>query len=79
MIETSALKRLVLGPAAGLLALCAAGCAHVPVYDQKEVSKSGMTFSDSLLASDEVNAMGQLESGRAVSGGAQSAGCTACR
>ena len=60
-------------------ALFAAGCAAVPVYRQERVSQPAMTFSNSLVDDASLKLLPQLESGSAVSGGAQAAGCTACR
>lgn len=64
---------------AGAGALAVAGCTNVPVYQQELVSKPGMIFSDSLVDAPRVNLLSQIEAGAAVSGGAQAAGCTACR
>lgn len=65
-----------------VLALVAAalvtGCAGVPVAQQRLVSRPGMTFSDSPVLADRGALVAQLEPGRAA-GGAQAAGCTACR
>ncbi|MEM9160404.1 MAG: hypothetical protein AAGB46_15265 [Verrucomicrobiota bacterium] len=54
-------------------------CATVPAYKQQHVSKTGMTFSDNPTENNRVNLLSQLESGSSISGGAQAAGCTACR
>jgi len=62
-----------------LTAIALSGCASVPVYEQQYVSKSGMTFSENPADNDRVNLISQIEPGSAVSGGAQTAGCTACR
>ncbi len=64
---------------AGLAFLALGGCASVPIYEQQLVSKTGMTFSDSVVETAQVNLATQIEPGSAVSGGAQAAGCTACR
>lgn len=56
-----------------------AGCAGVPAYEQGLVSKPGMVFSDSFVGNPRVDLQTQIEAGTAVSGGAQAAGCTACR
>ncbi len=61
----------------GLLLLV--GCSSIPAYQQEYVSKAGMVNSDSMLESSRVNLMSQIEPGNSVSGGAQAAGCTACR
>lgn len=68
---------LLLAAAAALLALFA-GCAGVPVAQQRLVSRPGMVFSDSPVLASRGALAGQLEPGRAA-GGAQAAGCTACR
>ncbi len=61
------------------LILVVGGCANVPVYEQRLVSKVGMTQTDSLVQGDQVNLLSQIEPGSAISGGAVAAGCTACR
>jgi hypothetical protein len=68
---------LICGLAAAAFAL--AGCAGVPAYEQALVSKPGMLFSDSFVGNPRVDLQTQIEAGTAVSGGAQAAGCTACR
>ena len=73
---TSRVNLLVVG--LGLAALTG-GCTQVPVYQQVHVSKTGMLFSDSLVCSPRPNLVTQIEPGSAASGGAQAAGCTACR
>jgi len=73
---TSRVNLLVVG--LGLAALTG-GCTQVPVYQQVHVSKTGMLFSESLVASPRPNLITQIEPGSATSGGAQAAGCTACR
>jgi len=65
---------LILG--AGLLG---AGCKAVPVMQQRLVSKPNMVFSDSPVFSYQSQVLTQIEPGSALSGGAQAAGCTACR
>lgn len=65
--------------AASLTLVFLGGCASVPIYEQQIVSKTGMTFSDSIVESSQTNLTIQIEPGSAVSGGAQAAGCTACR
>ncbi len=70
---------LLLSLAAGLALLVVfAGCAAVPVAQQRLVSRPGMVFSDSPVLADRGALAAQLEPGRAA-GGAQAAGCTACR
>ena len=54
------------------------GCAGVPVAQQRLVSRPGMVFSDSPVLAGRGVLTAQLEPGRAA-GGAQAAGCTACR
>ena len=85
MIETTTFRKLaaasrVILLVVGLgLAALSGGCTQVPVYQQVHVSKTGMLFSDSLVASPRPNLVTQIEPGSAASGGAQAAGCTACR
>lgn len=64
---------------AGLLAWGASGCTSVPVYRQIQVSRPNMQFSDSLVYSYQSSLIAQVEPGSALSGGAQTAGCTACK
>lgn len=64
--------------AGGVLAALLPGCAGVPVAQQRLVSRPGMVFSDSPLLNTRGALAAQLEPGRAA-GGAQAAGCTACR
>lgn len=56
-----------------------AGCTVVPVNQQRLVAKPGMLFADEATLYARSALRGQLESGAAVSGGAQAAGCTSCR
>ncbi len=63
----------------GAAALLAAGCARVPVAQQRRISQPALVFSDSPVAAHQPNLTGQIEPGTAVSGGAQAAGCTTCR
>lgn len=56
-----------------------AGCTAVPVQQQRLVSKPNMLFSDSTVFNYYSKLFNQIESGAAVSGGAQAAGCTSCR
>lgn len=69
-------KLLVL---AALGAVVLSGCTTVPAYQQQFVSKTGMTFEDSLVDSQEPTLQAQLEPGVDSSGGAQASGCSACR
>ena len=67
----------------GLLAVVvilpgAAGCAGVSAAQQRLVSRPGMIFSDAPHLTARSALASQLEPGRAA-GGAQAAGCTACR
>ncbi len=55
------------------------GCRAVPVMEQRLVSKPNMVFSDSPVFSYQSQVLTQVEPGSALSGGAQAAGCTACR
>ena len=57
----------------------AGGCAHVPVAQQRLVTKTEMTFQSSAGGHPGSNLIGQIEPGSASSGGAQAAGCTSCR
>ena len=60
--------------------LFAAGCASPAVRQQRLVSKPNMLFSDSAVFTyNSTRLLPQLEPGSATSGGAQNAGCTACR
>jgi len=54
------------------------GCAGVPAAQQRLVSRPGMVFSDAPHLSNRSALAAQIEPGRAA-GGAQAAGCTACR
>ena len=60
------------------LVLFMAGCAGVPAAQQRLVSRPGMIFSDAPHLSSRSALAAQIEPGRAA-GGAQAAGCTACR
>ncbi|MDE0768405.1 MAG: hypothetical protein OSB19_08435 [Opitutaceae bacterium] len=71
--------RLRLPLCLSIAAIALSDCTSVPVYQQQYVSKDGMTFSDNPAETDRVNLISQIEPGSAVSGGAQAAGCTACR
>lgn len=62
-----------------LLGIVNSGCKAVPVMQQRLVSKPNMVFSDSPVFSYQSQVMTQIEPGSALSGGAQAAGCTACR
>jgi hypothetical protein len=55
------------------------GCRAVPVSQQRLVARPNMQFSDSPAYSNGAAVLSQIESGSAVSGGAQAAGCTSCR
>ena len=56
-----------------------AGCKSVPAMEQRLVSKPNMVFSDSPVFAYQWQVLTQIEPGSALSGGAQAAGCTACR
>ena len=56
-----------------------AGCKSVPMVEQRLVSKPNMVFSDSPVFAYQWQVLTQIEPGSALSGGAQAAGCTACR
>ncbi|MCS1412211.1 MAG: hypothetical protein M2R45_05416 [Verrucomicrobia subdivision 3 bacterium] len=61
------------------VALGGTGCKAVPVMKQRLVSKPNMVFSDSPVFAYQSQVLTQIEPGSALSGGAQAAGCTACR
>ena len=61
------------------LALAAGGCVQVPPYEQALVSKPNMSFEDVGAFAGAARLLPQVEPGSASSGGAQGAGCTACR
>ena len=61
------------------LAWLGVGCARVPVAAQRLVSKPNMVFGDTLVFNDARRLVAQIEPGSAFSGGAQAAGCTACK
>ena len=79
MIRTAYLRRVGATTLLFAALIVGSGCASVAVYEQQYVSKSGMTFSENPVENDRVNLNSQIEPGSAVSGGAQAAGCTACR
>jgi hypothetical protein len=56
-----------------------AGCARVPIASQRLVSKPNMVFGDTMVFNDQRRLIAQIEPGSAFSGGAQAAGCTACK
>ncbi len=60
-------------------AILFAGCQTVPAYQQEQLSKPGMTFSDSLVEQSISSLTAQVEPGSQTSGGAQASGCSACR
>ena len=60
------------------VALFSTGCTGVPAAQQRLVSRPGMIFSDAPHLSSRSALAAQVEPGRAA-GGAQAAGCTACR
>ena len=63
-----------------ILAISAlAGCARVPVHQQRLVAKPNMLFSDSPVFNYYSRVLTQIETGASASGGAQAAGCTSCR
>jgi len=68
-----------LGLAVGVVGLVATGCAPVPVHQQRLVAKPGMLFSESAVLRVAPALLVQIESGAAISGGGQAAGCTSCR
>ena len=64
-----------------LLAVAAVltGCSAPAVRQQRLVAKPNMVFSVSPVFSYSSSVLPQLETGSAMSGGAQNAGCTSCR
>jgi hypothetical protein len=70
--------RLAFGLVALPLGLLASGCAGVSAAQQRLVSRPGMIFSDAPHLAARSALAPQIEPGRAA-GGAQAAGCTACR
>ncbi|MEO6244633.1 MAG: hypothetical protein ABIQ12_04280 [Opitutaceae bacterium] len=60
------------------LPLLLGGCAGVSAAQQRLVSRPGMVFSDAPHLVNRSALAAQIEPGRAA-GGAQAAGCTACR
>ena len=72
-------RKNLLGFGLAVATALVAGCATVPVYQQRFVSKPNMVFSDRgvFVYGPRLNA--QLERGSADNGGAIAAGCTACR
>jgi hypothetical protein len=56
-----------------------AGCGGVPVHQQRLVAKPNMQFSTSAVFAYQSPVLAQIETGAALSGGAQAAGCTSCR
>lgn len=62
-----------------IVSVAVAGCAGVPVDQQRLVAKPGMQFSDSPVYAYAARLLYQTEPGAAGSGGAQAAGCTSCR
>ncbi len=73
-------RQAATGAIAGMALACVgAGCARVPVAAQRLVSKPNMVFGDSMVFNDPRRLVAQIEPGSAFSGGAQAAGCTACK
>ena len=68
------LKALIFIP---LLAI--GGCAAVPAYEQTELSRPGMLFSDSPALSDSSSLIASVEPGTDDRGGATASGCTICQ
>ena len=71
--------RRVIAWGVALVAMASCGCARVPVAAQRLVSKPNMVFGDSFVFTDARRLVAQVEPGSAFSGGAQAAGCTACK
>jgi len=72
-------KMRVVALVVGIGVLPGLGCRVVPVHQQRLVSMPGMLFSDSMVFSSASAVLNQIETGAAVAGGAQAAGCTSCR
>ena len=70
-------RRMLSWVGAGLLLL--AGCAAVPVHEQRLVSEPNMQFSRSTITSYDSRVLSQLQPGRLTTGGAQVSTCTLCR
>lgn len=70
---------MVVASVVALAAIASSGCARVPIAAQRLVSKPNMVFGDSLVFTDARRLVAQVEPGSAFSGGAQAAGCTACK
>lgn len=62
-----------------LVVLALTGCQQVPVYQQVELSRPGMLFSDSPALRDSSVLLSTVEPGTDDRGGASAAGCTACQ
>ncbi|MEM9157765.1 MAG: hypothetical protein AAGB46_01855 [Verrucomicrobiota bacterium] len=63
----------------GLAAGCLSGCAAIPLSEQGLAAKRNMSFGGSLGESLDSSVASQIEPGADSSGGAQAAGCIACR
>lgn len=55
------------------------GCAHPTISDQAQLSRPGMTYSDSPALADSGSLLSRLEPGTDNRGGASASGCTACQ
>lgn len=55
------------------------GCAAVPAYEQAELSRPGMLFSDSPALVDGGSLIASVEPGTDDRGGAAASGCTVCQ
>lgn len=71
--------RLVLACLCAGISLAFSGCQQVPVYQQVELSRPGMLFSDSPALADSSVLLSTIEPGTDDRGGANAAGCTACQ
>jgi hypothetical protein len=73
------MKTILTFCAAAVLCLLLSGCATVPAWQQRLVSKPNMVFQDGgvFVYGPRLNL--QIEPGSADNGGAVAAGCTACR
>lgn len=74
----TSLRHLGWGLFLGLIILLV-GCVHVPVQEQRWVSKSNMQFSQTRVFRDENGLRSQTEPGAVGASSSQSVGCSACR
>ena len=67
----------VFGLAMAAAGLC--GCARLNVADQEHLNRPSMGFAESAVHRSDATLLAQIEPGAALSGGAQNAGCSACK